>query len=258
MNVKIERIPYQGLRNDEFPTVYGQTVGIGEKYDLEHLHLEKSFGELLSFRQNIEGLTVYLRKNKKLTQAGGYDMERDTLANTLNRVVRDFSMVEMPEIRSHHDVLAALLEKHQFKTVATDSRAAETERLLRFESDVTGNEAVQTALTALGLMPVAVQLFVVNRKYDEIFRDYIAEKSETQQINVVALRRAASKAMIQFLDAVQYSAYLYEELDYTPLVNELRQLNLYYIQQLKARAVRRKNGKKIEEEPSIEPMDNSK
>ncbi|MDR1880522.1 MAG: hypothetical protein LBQ78_06275, partial [Tannerellaceae bacterium] len=60
------------------------------------------------------------------------------------------------------------------------------------------------------------------------------------------------------LDAVQYSAYLHEAPDYMPLISELRELNRYYIQQLKARAARRKNGKNTEEEPPIEPMGETK
>jgi hypothetical protein len=49
------------------------------------------------------------------------------------------------------------------------------------------------------------------------------------------LRQQSSKALSQFLDAVQYSAYANEDADYAPLVNELRQLNQYYIAQLKNR-----------------------
>jgi hypothetical protein len=56
------------------------------------------------------------------------------------------------------------------------------------------------------------------------------------------------------LDAVQYSAYVYEDGEYTPLVAEIQTLNRYYTQQLKARAARRKSGAKAEEEPPIPPM----
>lgn len=254
MKVKIDRVPYPSLRNDEFPVVYGQTVSICEKHDMQSLHLEKSFGELISFRPSIESLTVYLRKNTKQTQISELDFERDTLANAVVRTVRGIEHVTLPQVRSHYETLEALLSKHSLKTVATDTRAAETERLQRFETDVNADDAVQTAFAALGLTPVITRLFETNREYEATFREYIADKSLEQHVDVSLLRRNCSKALIQFLDAVQYSAYVYEEPDYTPLINELIKLNQYYIQQLKARATRRKNGKATGEEPPIPPM----
>jgi hypothetical protein len=98
------------------------------------------------------------------------------------------------------------------------------------------------------------RLFATNREYDAIISAYIAEKSETQKINVAELRSGATKAITQFFDAVQYSAYIYEDLDYRPLVNELNTLNRYYSQQLKARVSRRKAGKKTADEDPIPPM----
>jgi hypothetical protein len=97
-------------------------------------------------------------------------------------------------------------------------------------------------------------LFEANREYETLFREYIAEKSEEQRIDVVGLRRDCSKTLVQFFDAVQYSAYIHDDVDYTPLINELTKLHQYYIAQLKARATRRKNGKKTDEEPPIQPM----
>jgi hypothetical protein len=47
--------------------------------------------------------------------------------------------------------------------------------------------------------------------------------------------------MTQYLDAVQYSAFVYENIDHNPLINELKQLSVYCNQQLKARAARCKS-----------------
>jgi hypothetical protein len=129
MNVKIERIHYASLRNDEFPVVYGQTVNICEKYDMNSLHLGKSFGELISFRPVLESLTVYMRKNTKLAQAGKVEVERDLLINTVTWVVKGYEYTGLPGIQPHYEVLNALLTKHNARTIAKSSRAAETERL---------------------------------------------------------------------------------------------------------------------------------
>jgi hypothetical protein len=255
MKEKIDRVPYSSLRNDEFPVVYNQTVNICERHDMRSLHLEKSYGELLSFRPQLDSLTVYLRKNLKLAIAGKSETERDVLINTVQRVTKSFEHTELQDIQPHYYVLNALLEKHNARTIAKSSNAAETERLLLLETDVKASPQAQAAITALGLTPVVTRLFEANHEYEFSFRDYITSKSEEQRIEVVPLRRDCSKSIVQFIDAVQYSAYVYEDLDYMPFINELKKLNQYYITQLKARATRRQNGKKTDEEPAIPPME---
>ncbi|MDR1601876.1 MAG: DUF6261 family protein [Tannerella sp.] len=257
MKIKIERVRYTALRNDEFPVIYEQTLNICEKHDMKQLHLDKSYGELLTFRPSIEQMTVYLRKNSKLAAAGKVEYERDRLISVLNKVVKGFETADLPETHPHYEVLDALLSKYQSRTIASVSRAAETERLQMLETEVNGNQAVQVAFAAFGLTPVVSRLFAANHEYETLFREYIAGLSEAQRIDITALRKDCSKALSQFFDALQYSAYLYEELDYAPLINELEQLNRYYNRNLKARATRRKNGKKTDEEPSIPPMGES-
>jgi hypothetical protein len=255
MKIKIVRIHYANLRNNEFPVVYGQTVGICEKYGMDALHLGKSYNELIAFRPALESLTVYLRKNEKLALAGKTDVERDMLINIVNRVVKGYENVTLPEVALHFDVLNALLNKHQTRTIAAAPRVAETERLLLLENDVNAGAEVQAAFAAFGLTPVVTRLFAANHEYEAQFREYIAEKSEEPNVDIVLLRRECTNALAQFFDAVQYSAYVYEELDYMPFVNELTALNQYYNRQLNARAARRKNGKKTDDEPAIPPME---
>jgi hypothetical protein len=254
MKIKIDRVHYQNLRLYEFAIVYEQTAGICEKHDISALHLDKSYGELASYQPTIESLKVYLRKNEKLGRVGKLDDERGLLMNVTIHVVKAYSTVDMPEINLHQEQLEALLAKHNAKTIASDSRPSETERLKLLDADINASTDIQTAISVLGLTPVIARLFAANREYDILFREYIAEKGAEQHIDTLLLRQNCTKSLTQFFDAVQYSAYIYEELDYLPLINELNKLNQYYSQQLKARATRRKNGSKIEEEQPISPM----
>ena len=258
MKLKIDRVHHAILRNNEFPTVFHHTLKIAGKHNPEALHLEKSFAELESFVATIDAMEVYVRKYEKLSLAGELDMERDRLSNTVYKVTKDFGTIDIPEIRVHFDVLNPIIEKHKTQTVAGSSRAAETKRILMLENDVNAAGApVAAAIAAFGLTTVTARLFATNREYDAIISAYIAEKSETQKINVAELRSGATKAITQFFDAVQYSAYVYEDLDYRPLVNELSELNRYYSRQLKARVTRRKAGKKTADEDPIPPMPES-
>ncbi|MDR3327363.1 MAG: DUF6261 family protein, partial [Prevotellaceae bacterium] len=180
MKVKIERVRYASLRNDEFPVVYEQTVSICEKHRVESLHLEKTFSELVSFRPALESLTVHLRKNEKLARSGKVEVERDTLINGVKRVLKGYEHIDSPEIRPHFEVLDALFAKHAVQTIAAASNAAETERLLLLEAEVNAGQAIQAAFAALGLTPVVKRLFEANREYEVLFREYIGEKSEEQ------------------------------------------------------------------------------
>ncbi|MDR0844889.1 MAG: DUF6261 family protein, partial [Tannerella sp.] len=139
-------------------------------------------------------------------------------------------------------------------TIAKASRAAETERLLMLEADIQASPAIQDALAAFGLTRVVERLFEASREYENLFGEFIAEKGAEERIDVALLRKTCTKALTQFFDALEYSAYYHESLDYRPLINELTWLNQYYNQQLKARETRRKNGKKTDEEPPIPPM----
>jgi hypothetical protein len=254
MNIKISRVHYSNLRLYEFATAYDQTISICEKHDINTLHLSKSYGELVAFRPIIESLKVYLRKNQKLERVGKLDNERDILINITIRVVKAYSSAVMPEINIHQRQLNALLTKHNAKTIASDSRASETERLRMLEVDINASTDIQNALSSLGLTPIIVRLFETNREYDILFKEYIAEKGAEQNIDTSLLRQNCSKSLTLFLDSVQYSAYIYEDLDYMPLINELIKLNQYYSQQLKSRATRRKNSSKTEKEQPIQPM----
>jgi hypothetical protein len=253
MKVKIERIRYTSLRLDEFILVAIYTIDICGKHNNTVLHLDKSFGELLSFRPVLESLRVYVRKNDKMTRLGTLDDERGALIICVNNVVSAFEDINIPETRENYEILFTLLDNHKSKTIASDSRTSETERLQKLEADINASPEIQSAIAKLGLQPVVTRLFASNKEYDALFREYIAEKSAKERVDTAELRKNCTKALGQYFDAVQYCAFAYEDIDYNPLIRELKQLSAYYNQQLKTRATRRKNGKATDEEPAIEP-----
>lgn len=254
MKVKIERINYPHLWNSEFPLVVDQTLSICDKYDMESLMLKKSYDELVSYRPRLNSMSIYSRKNEKIVVAGIFDSERDSLINGFVKAVKAMKYVDLPQIKPHFDLLDSLLSKHKANTIAQAGNISETERLIMLENEINANPRIQAAIVALHLDGLTQRLFDANKEYDKIFREYIAEKSSEQPIDVASLRRDCTKSLTQFFDAVQYCAFANEHLDYTALVNELRQLNNYYRQQLKARATRRANGKNtMEEEPIVPP-----
>ncbi|MDR1865822.1 MAG: DUF6261 family protein [Bacteroidales bacterium] len=255
MKVKIERITHSALRNEEFAVAYGLVIRICEQHDMDRLHLRKSYDELLLFR-SIEELPVLLRKNEKLAQASRLDDERDALINSLARVVKSYHGVDAPDVTPHVELLEALLEKHEANGIASAARSLETDRLKKLEKEIAGDPALQNAVAAMRLQSVVNRLFEANREYETVFLEYLAENNGNPPDNISLLRTECAKSLTHFFNAVQYSAYLHEDADYMPFVNALNKLQRYYKQQLKARATRRRNGKKTEEEPPIPPMEN--
>jgi hypothetical protein len=253
MKVKIERVSYPHLWNSEFPLVVDQTLSICEKYDMQSMMLEKSYNELVSYRPQLNSMSVYSRKNAKIVAAGIFDSERDSLINGFVKAIKAMKYVDLPQIKPHFELLDSLLSKHKASTIALANNISETERLIMLENEINANPGIQAAIMSLNLDGLTQRLFEANKEYDKIFREYIAEKSSEQPLDVASLRRNCYKSLTQFFDAVQYCAFANEHLDYTALVNELRQLNNYYRQQLKARATRRMNGKDTMEEEPIAP-----
>ncbi|MDR2407877.1 MAG: DUF6261 family protein [Bacteroidales bacterium] len=251
MKIKIERVHFSHLRNDEYALVVLYIINIGGKYDVKKLFLEKSYNELLSFRSPLESLKIYVRKNEKMVRLGDLDRERDILIVCINNVVKSFHNTELPEISAYYENLSNLLNTHQSKTIATDNRTSETERLQKLETDVNASAEIQKSFQVLGLEFVKDRLFAINKEYDALFQEYIAEKSTEERMDVLTLRKDCTKAVGQYYDAIQYCAFAHEENDYSPLIKELTQLSAYFNQQLKIRATRRKNGKNTSEDPSI-------
>jgi hypothetical protein len=254
MKIKFERIHYKQLRIDEYILVVIYTIDICRKYNIAAMHLKKSYSELAGFRNDLESLKVHVRKNEKMTRLGKLDGERDSLIRCINNVVDSFDEVDIPEIVGDYEILSILLNKHKTKTVASDTRTSETERLQKLETDVNASAEIQIALCKFGLNIVADRLFVANKEYDVLFREYIAEKSAEEHFDIAELRKKCTKALGQFFDAVEYCAFAYEDVDYKPLINELEQLSIYYNRQLKIRATRHKNNKTTGNEPLIEPL----
>jgi hypothetical protein len=253
MKVKIERVKYDKLHVDEFTLVAIYIIDICGKYDNYSMFLGKSYGELSAFRPALESLGIYVRKNEKTTRLGKLDGERDILIRCVNSVVNGFEDIDIPEISEDYTLLSTLLDKHKTKTIANDSRTSETERLQKLETVVNASVAVQASFAKFGLQPVVSRLFASNNEYDALFREYIAEKSTEERVDVAELRKNCTKALGQYFDAVQYCAFANENIDYNPLINELKQLSAYYNQQLQARATRRKNNQATDEESTIEP-----
>ena len=81
----------------------------------------------------------------------------------MNSVVNGFEDIDIPGISEDYTLLSTLLDKHKAKTIATDSRTSETERLQKFETEVNASDAIQTAFAKFGLQPVVSRLFASNR-----------------------------------------------------------------------------------------------
>jgi hypothetical protein len=251
MKIIIERIRYTQLRNDEYLQLVRFIINIGEKYDNEKLYLDKAYGELSAFLPLLNAIKVFKRKNDRISEMKNLNIERNTLLKSINKTVAGLDHADLPEIKEYSKKLMTFLEKHQSKTIPLANRTIESARLMKMKTDYNESTDIQIAFQVLGLQAIIDRLFAVNREYSALFCEYIVEKSMEKRIDMVDFRKNCTKALGQYFDAIQYCAFTHEENDYQPLVNKLKLLNAYCNQQLKARATRRKRGKKVLKEPSI-------
>ncbi|MDR2887504.1 MAG: DUF6261 family protein [Bacteroidales bacterium] len=244
MKQTIARVHYKDLWNSEFPNAAQRTIAIAGKYDMNEMHLGKSYGNLAVFLPQLANMIKSVGKNEKLAKANEIDRERDTLIKVSYKIVKCFKPVRIDMFANAYKAVSGMFEKHRAGSIAGASITSQSERITALEKDYNENTAVRNAAAALGIAPLLERLFAANKEYEILFRDYIADKSAEQHIDISALRSSCSKAIGMFFDSVEYCTYQHDDVDYNPLVNELNTLNNYYRTRIKTRTTLRKNNRK--------------
>lgn len=202
----------------------------------------------MNFKPQLESMKVYVRRHAAVKLLEKLDNERDILIDAVRGVIKALRHVELPSIQPHVEALAALFANHQANTISTDTRTSETERILMLQRAIEADVKLQKAIATLAMRDIMERLGAVNGEYHELFSKHIADVSNEEKMDTATFRKECSVAVEEFFSALEFCALEYEDVDYTPIFNELNSLNSYYIAQLKARATRNKNRNKNDEE----------
>ncbi len=252
MNVKVTRFKISNLRNMEYVLVVLRIIEIVERHVPDALHLRKSLNRLKAFVPELQRIEAMMRKWRKSRELDECEHLRDDMVDTLIRTERNYAKVSVPETNAASKMLTALFDKHK-RDIATDTDTAETQRIYKLVEDVERDAAMLDALTLLALMPFFNMMKEANRQFDELWKERNRELGEENRANAKAIRAGCDKALTALANAIEHCSGEYDDLDYQPLAKELNRQSDFYKQQLKARATRRKNGEKTEED--IKPLE---
>jgi hypothetical protein len=247
----IVKVRYQGLWNSEYPLVVARLINTVEAHNPQALRLQRSFGRLAEFRPALVKIAVQEKADRDSALLSELDQQRDTLFNVIYGVAKAFKRTPMAEPSGHGTQILTILEKHGVD-IPTANYTAETKRLYDLDADIRSRPDVMDSLQALSLRPLFERMGEVNSEFDRLFVQRHERQSETELIDIRAIRLECDKAIASLWSAIEFCMDEYGETEYIPLVNAINTANTYYKRQLAARAARRKSGKEVDTE---EPID---
>ncbi|MDD2797280.1 MAG: DUF6261 family protein [Bacteroidales bacterium] len=252
MSVEVSRLPLKELWNSEYTIFVDQISKIVAKYNVQDLHLKKSFDRVSAFLPSLAKVTAQELSSQFSNSLKDLDNERDSLINGIIAQVKTMSKITIPALATQAAVLSRLFDKHG-RDIATAGYNAETKRINDLLSDYHTKAEIKTAVDAISLTLLFDQLAVVNTQFEELFLQRNEDDATTESVDARALRSETDKAITAFFDAIVFCSSEYDELDYTPLANELNEVINYYKTHLKARSTRRSNSGNVSSETPIEP-----
>jgi uncharacterized protein YdcH (DUF465 family) len=246
--IDIVKFRFAGLWHSEYPLVANRLISIIGQYDVDALHLKKSYDRLATFAPLLAKIEVQERANSQSATLNELDQQRDTPFNVIVSTTKAFAKTAIVELSAAGTLLTSIIKKHG-ADIATANYTAETERLNDFIADVENNPAAVEALTTLSLKAVFEEMKKANTAFDKLFMERNQQVAETEKVDVRAIRQECDKAISAFWNALEFCAEEYGDTLYLPMLNVINEFNSYYKQQLAARATRRKTKNVSNEEP---------
>ena len=251
----IVRFRFPGLWNSEYPLVVNRIIDIVESHTPHSIHLGLSFDRLAVFRSQLAKIEAQERADRDSATLSELDQQRDTLFNVVYGVAKAFQRTPIAEVSQHAARIMTALKKHG-NNIPAANYTAETKRLYDLTADLSAQPEVMTSLAALSLQPLFERMGVVNKEFDLLFMQRNQRQSETEKVDIRAIRLECDKAITQLWNAIEFCCSEYGEEIYNPLIKAINQLNSYYKRQLAARASRRKAKQDVDKEEPIKPMEN--
>lgn len=250
MVVIINRIGNRLLKVSEYPLFIKQTIEIGSKYDVDALHLKKSFNRLNDCLPSVEKIRAHESKSEHSKSLQELDEERDAILRAINNQAVNYATINITSIKTNVEILNRFLDKHG-RDIATDTYNAETKRIDDMIDDYENNSTAKDAIGALNMAFLFDELKVINTEFAKTFMLRTEEAATTEKVETLKIRTETDKALTIFFNGIEFLSTEYDNLDYTALAKELNDLLMHYRILLKARNTRRINGKETDETEDI-------
>ncbi|MBP6662417.1 MAG: hypothetical protein KA172_04955 [Paludibacter sp.] len=252
MKVTIIRLPLKQLWNSEYCIFLAQLVSILQRFNIEGLHLKKSFDKILNLMPDIGKIKAQEQGNAISKQLADMNQERKVLIKGSMEQVKTFSKLSMPGAAEHVTVMNRFFDKHG-RDLGESNYNSNTERIDDFMTDYDSNATVQTAANELHVVAFFNQLRTINKQFADLYLQRSDEDSSVETVDARAIRTEMDKALTEFYSAFEFCSMEYDELDYQTPANKMNDLISHYKTELKARTSRRNSGKDVHTEDPIEP-----
>ncbi|NDP20471.1 MAG: hypothetical protein GZ091_05275 [Paludibacter sp.] len=250
MPVKIIRLHFAELWNNEYPQFVNQLITIVNKHNPDGLHLTKSYERVTALVPQLAKVKAQELSNALSNKLSELDAERDSVIKFIWDQGKSFARLSIPSLVPHVEVFRRFLNMHG-KDIALANYNSETSRVKDMLADYDAKPEVKAAVEALNLTMFFEQLRSVNTTFDELFMQRTEDYATEEEVDNRAIRSDCDKQMVAFFDAIEYCSKEYDELDYQPLTNEINTHVEYYKTLLKARTTRRMAGKETSVEVPI-------
>jgi hypothetical protein len=252
--IHIVKFKFPGLWNSEYPLVVNRLIDIVSAHNPQTLRLQHSFERLAAYRPMLLKIETQERANRDSVLLSELDQERDILFRIILGVAKEFKRTPIASVSEHGVRILAAMKKHGYDIPAANY-TAETKRLYDLIANFERQPDVMASLAALSLQPLFERMGEANAEFDRLFMHRHQQQSEADRVDVRAIRLECDKAITLFWNAIEYNMAEYGEAEYSALVTSINRLNVYYKQQLAARATRRKAKENVSGEKPISPAE---
>lgn len=222
------------LWNSEYPLMMERIVEIVKKHNPTELRLDKAYNRLVALRPSWEQIQVQAKASGITNQITETDDLRDRLITFIFKQVRQYKILGIEPYLANAKTLEVWVKKYSMKVV-TENYTSQTEKTTQLVQDAENTPELKSSLEALGLSPFISKLKEANVQFEQLFRNRTEEAAKIPNIDIRAIRKTTSEAVNKLFSAILFCEEEYEELDYTPLINELQELLNYQKAQIKTR-----------------------
>ena len=221
------RLNYDKARKLEFYSLYYGVINVGEKYDLEALHLDIMLNRLKAAVPEMEKLRVPELKKPLTPELREARNAQEVCAAGIMGQVRGLSKTEVDAYVQAAKIFLPYAKNH----LCNFSRLNLIEQktlVSQFLSGIQIDSNLKSAATTLGLDVSLVKMKQVHENFCSVYENKRQSQSRLEKIETNKIRKDLSGFMREFFQAVEVAVIQYPELDYQPLINEMNQEIIRY------------------------------
>ena len=220
MNNLIKRIRFTGLWKLELPELANSVIEIVEKHNPEILKIEDFFDLLVEQKPQIDLLLVPYGPHPITEEINNLRKQRKAFARGIINRLNTIDDGGKASAKPHLKVAKPVVNSH-LKSLARSNNKVTSQRVTQFLRDFNENEKLQTAIEALSMVTYIDDLQSVHTALGEQYGDRRASVSTRPKKMTPLFIKTILAALDNLFKSIELAQVKNQELDYTPLIDEL-------------------------------------